>query len=35
MAVSGVDSSDRNYVDLLNGTSNTGKVYNAVFADSD
>jgi flagellar basal-body rod modification protein FlgD len=32
MAVSEV-SSDRNYLDTMNGTNSTGKVYNAVFAD--
>ena len=26
-------SSDRNYLDILNGTSSTGKTYNAVFGD--
>lgn len=35
MAVGGVTSSDRNYLDIINGTASKGKVYNAVFADSD
>lgn len=34
MAVSGV-SSDRNYLDMINGTSSSSKVYNAVFSDED
>lgn len=34
MAVSGV-SSDRNYLDIINGTSSSSKVYNAVFSDED
>lgn len=28
-------SSDRNYIDMLNGTASTGKTYNAVFGDSE
>ncbi len=28
-------ASDRNYLDILNGTASTGKTYNAVFADED
>lgn len=35
MAVGGVSSSDRNYMDLINGTGSTGKVYDAVFSDDD
>ncbi|MGN0620658.1 MAG: flagellar hook capping FlgD N-terminal domain-containing protein [Porcipelethomonas sp.] len=35
MAVNGVDSSERNYLNAMNGTSASGKVYNAVFSDSD
>lgn len=35
MAVGSVTSSDRNYMDIINGTGSTGKVYNAVFSDSD
>ncbi|MGN1480976.1 flagellar hook capping FlgD N-terminal domain-containing protein [Porcipelethomonas sp.] len=35
MSVGGVTSSDRNYIDMMNGTGSTGKVYNAVFEDKD
>ncbi len=28
-------ASDRNYLDILNGTASTGKTYNAVFSDTD
>lgn len=34
MAVSAT-SSDRNYLDILNGTASTGKTYNAVFGDKE
>ncbi|MGN0612722.1 MAG: flagellar hook assembly protein FlgD [Porcipelethomonas sp.] len=33
MSVTSVDT-ERNYVDMLNGTASTGKTYNAVFGDS-
>lgn len=35
MAVGEVTSSDRNYLDIINRTGTTGKVYNAVFEDKD
>ena len=34
MAVTGA-SSDRNYMDIINGTTSTGKTYNAVFGDNE